>query len=172
MKCIAFIFALMYCINLTYAQNDALQKIRAAYKSIMAAAADGKMVKKTKEIASEEEVLTVTTYHENGTLKYVVKETNDGSHAAATTSYYLMQDGLMFIFHDFGYWQFSGMDDEGNSSTTDFTEETRCYYKDGKAFRCLHKSYNSDMDKKPQNKSIECDECATLLKEFKALQLD
>lgn len=152
------------------AQDSYIQAIRKEYKQINQWIEKEALDLTEKQVEDEELHSTIEYYQKEKQLKLIKVNSHDASHAASETSYYNMNNGLMFIFHDFGYWQFSGMDKDGNSTTTDFVEETRCYFKDEKPIRCLSRKYDSTIDaKEAKNKKVDCLECLELLKEFKKL---
>ena len=158
MKNFFYLLIVVFINSPCTAQDSYIQAIRKEYKQI------------NQWIENEELHITIEYYQKEKQLKLIKVNSNDASHAASETSYYSMNNGLLFIFHDFGYWQFSGMDKDGNSTTTDFVEETRCYFKDEKPIRCLFRKYDSTIDaKEAKNKKVDCLECLDLLKEFKKL---
>lgn len=162
--------------NLVSAQSEQemIDQIRKEFMEITDGVVNEVFDVQVKSFGKAEDSYDLEIYSKNDKVMHLVQSYNDGSHAAGTTSFYLLNNGLTFIYKDFGYWMFSGQDEDGNSTTIDHVVETRCYYKNGKAFRCLGKSFNSKDHPKGsgsvKNLAIECTECADLFEVLKALK--
>ncbi|MBL6445145.1 hypothetical protein JMN32_02420 [Fulvivirga sp. 29W222] len=122
---------------------------------------------------------TITYYSQDEEVKLIEHSFSEGDHYGGKNQYLVWEGKLFFYFSDVGYWTFdmgTGDEDEPVSQTKDIITESRFYFDNEEAVKCLSKNYeirSRDAEKvKPENipnEEINCFDSPEIMHKFKAI---
>ncbi|WP_263603114.1 hypothetical protein [Chryseobacterium sp. PET-29] len=116
----------------------------------------------------------VTLYFENKKLAVVKDFYAEHSHFSSSTTYFVKNNQVFFIFNDETVWNFDDGGTPEKPETKDDIKEKRIYILNNKAVQCFEKNYtvrskgNNTDPEKISNKEIKCD-VAELMKKYQLI---
>ena len=118
---------------------------------------------------------TITYFTKDGKLILIRHSYHEYDHFSAVDLYFVKDESLYFMYLQETVWSFeSGSSAE--PTTKDDITESRVYITNNQAIQCLEKKYtikskstNNPIPDQIQNKSVECKNTASLIKNFKNL---
>ncbi|MEC3876296.1 hypothetical protein [Chryseobacterium salviniae] len=106
----------------------------------------------------------VTLYYKDNKLAAVKDFYAEYSHFSSSTTYFVKNDQVFFIFNDETVWSFDGGTPE-KPETNDDIKEKRIYILDNKAVQCFEKNYSIQSkgnNKNPENISNHETDCTAI----------
>ena len=95
-----FLFCILIYGNLVFAQSEQemIDQIRKEYMEITDGVVNEVFDVQVKSFGEAEDNYELEIYSKNDKVMHLVLSYNDGSHAAGSTSFYLLNNGLTFIY--------------------------------------------------------------------------
>ena len=145
-------------INAQPSGNDELiYEIRNQYKVIIAAKEKGELNEHTVMYECPDYPASgeITFFSDKYGLKLIEHSSSDGSHSGGLDQYFLWNNELFFFYSEFGSWTFDTNQEDNDEveHTIDHFTESRYYFNNGAAFKCLEKNYEVYSAKKENTKS-------------------
>jgi len=148
--------------------DELIYEIRNQYKVIIAAKEKGELKEHTIEYECPDYPASgeITFFSDKYGLKLIEHSSSDGSHSGGLDQYFLWNGDLFFFYSDFGSWTFDYNQAENDEveHTIDYITESRYYFNNGTAFKCLEKNYEVYSSRKDnlksedvENEDIDCE---------------
>ena len=118
---------------------------------------------------------TITYFEKDGKLILIKHSYNEYDHFSAVDQYFIKDDSLYFTYSQQTAWSFES-GSAAESTTKDDITESRIYITNNQAILCLEKRYtikskstNNPIPDQIQNKSVECKNTGSIIRNLKNL---
>lgn len=155
-------------VNFAYAQSDKedelIYEIQNQYKVIITAKEKGELKEHTVVYECPDYPASgeIKFFSDKYGLKLIEHSSSDGNHSGSLDQYFLWNDELFFFFSEFSNWTFDSNQEDNDEieHTIDYITESRYYFNNDKALKCLKKNYEvySARKENPKSENVKSEE--------------